>query len=58
MQPLAVDSAAIGEAIPHSDGDAVADIRARYHVAQVFKGRRLYYAPDLLRAEGVSLRRG
>lgn len=58
MQPLAVDSAAIGEAIPHSDGDPVADLRDLCHVSQVFKVRRLYYAPDLLRAEGVSPRRG
>ncbi|MEI8298751.1 MAG: amidohydrolase family protein [Pseudomonadota bacterium] len=35
------------------DGNPVEDIRALYRVEQVFKGRHLYYAPDLLRAEGV-----
>jgi imidazolonepropionase-like amidohydrolase len=34
------------------DGDPLADITALYRVEQVFKGRWLYSAPDLLRAQG------
>jgi hypothetical protein len=37
------------------DGDPLADITALYRVDQVFKGRWLYRAPDLLRAQGFTL---
>jgi len=34
------------------DGDPVADIEALYRVEQVVKGRQLFFAPDLLNAQG------
>jgi hypothetical protein len=36
------------------DGDPVGDITALYRVEQVFKGRWIYRAPDLLRAQGFT----
>lgn len=34
------------------EGDPVADITALYKVRHVIKGRRLYFAPDLLASQG------
>lgn len=34
-------------------GNPLEDINALYRVAQVFKGSKMYYAPDLLRTQGV-----
>jgi hypothetical protein len=34
-------------------GNPLEDIRALYRVAQVFKGARMYDAPELLRAQGI-----
>jgi len=34
------------------DGNPVEDIRVLYRVGHVFKGRKAFYAPDLLRAQG------
>lgn len=34
------------------DGDPLQDMTALYRVRQVIKGRRLYHAPDILRAQG------
>ncbi|HLF31928.1 MAG TPA: amidohydrolase family protein [Xanthomonadales bacterium] len=34
------------------DGDPTTDIQALYHVEQVVKGRQLFAAPDILRAQG------
>ena len=35
------------------DGNPLQDLHALYRVAQVFKGKNMYYAPDLLRSQGV-----
>jgi len=34
------------------DGDPLADMASLYRVGHVIKGKRLYFAPDLLRAQG------
>lgn len=34
------------------DGDPLADMANLYRVGHVIKGRRLYFAPDLLEAQG------
>jgi imidazolonepropionase-like amidohydrolase len=40
------------------DGDPLSDIEALYRVEQVVKGRQLFNAPDILRAQGFVPFRG